>query len=114
VPAAEPKSEEHYRLPYVDDATLVEMSGARALGQYELWENLGQANVGKLSAWVLIEAERLARQGVSPRDAAVYMAGFVVTAFTRQQERDAAAAELRKLFDSSKVNMPKAAPSGDE
>lgn len=98
MPTAEPKPERPCEFPYVDDATLVDMSGAQALSQHELWENIGNAQLGRLSAWMLSEANRLAEERTSPRDAALYMAGYVITALDRQRQRDIAAKELQELL----------------
>jgi hypothetical protein len=101
MPTTPTRPKRFHGLPYVDDATLVEMSGKRALNQHELWENVGKAQTGKLSAWVLVESYRLAQAGMTPQDAALYMAGYVVTALSKQGERDQAVAELQSLLNAS-------------
>jgi hypothetical protein len=76
------------KLPEVDAAVLADMSGVLALSQEALWQALGEAQTGQLSAWALSEAGHMERDGVDPRDAFIQGVGYAVTALARQLARN--------------------------
>lgn len=75
-------------LPVVDDAVLVEISGHYGLSQADLWQVVGEANIGNLGAWALGEASRLQDEGVSARDAFLGGVGYTLLALLKQISRE--------------------------
>lgn len=93
-----------FALPEVEDAVMAEISGPRGLSQDQLWDTVGNANVGALAPWALTEAEKARRVGTDPRDAFIQGVGYAVTALLRQAGRNAdkQAVEdlIRSVFES--------------